>query len=196
MAWDENEPQDGAPLSQGAGAIRTLKADVSGNISPSMYWSGTSYGEMRLGTFRAHYGAVSLVSTGPALDTYGNASLYMASDTSRVYSIHTSIDSLAVLSGRAIEYPASLVTTARWVLSRGTGTQGSTMPYGVTYNGIPFVQASYITAAKTPSFPIAIRLGTIEAHQFTPSTYSLTDLGGWVQHGADIAWLSLGSVSF
>jgi len=196
MDWDESEPQDGGLLSQGAKALRDLKVGVS-SVSRSMYWSGASYGEMRLGTFRTSSGLSSALSTGTAFDTSGNASLFLASDVSLVYSVHTSLDSLAILSARAIEYPTSLVTTARWVMSSGTAVTGTAKAYGVTYNGIPTVRVSLATVQKTPYYPLSVIAGTVAANQFTPSSYSIIDVGGFqVETDHEVMWSSLGSVSF
>ena len=197
MDWNESEPQDGGLLSQGAAAIRALKTAVSEGVAPSMYWSGASYGEMRLGTFRTHSGVSSLVSTGTAFDDYGNATLFRASDNSLIYSVHTSIDSLVVLSERAVEHPTSLATTARWVMSCGTAVTGTAKAYGVTYNGLPMVQVSLSTKNTTASYPLGLNVGLVEANQFTPSSYSNIDLGGWqTEVDVEVWWLSLGSVSF
>ena len=203
ITWDESAPGDAGQLSQGAGAIRGLKVAIADGVEPSMYWPGSgggsaaSAGVMTLGTFRTGYGVASAVSISADVDSNPLGRLYYASDTSRVYSIQTSMDSLAVLSGYAIGHPQSLLSTARWVVSRGTVQLGNTATFGPTYNGIPRVLASMTTTVKTPSFPVNVKIDSITATQFTPSGYSVTDLGGWAAvTGPIVDWLSIGSVSF
>jgi len=168
-----------------------------------MYWPGSgggsaaSAGVMKLGTFRTGYGVASAVSTSADVDDGPLGRLYYASDTSRVYSIQTSSDSVAILSGYAIEHPQSVVSTARWVVSSGTAAPGTAKSFGVTYNGVPFVQASWVTTTKTPTIPLAIKLDAVSATEFTPSAYSITDEGVWDAYvGGQINWLSIGTVSW
>jgi len=198
ITWDESLPGDGDYLSQGADSIRTLKREFAEGIVPAMYWPGSgggsaaSAGEMKLGTFKTHYEVRSGLSVGAR-----NGSLLFASDTSECYMIQTSVDSLPVLHGYAIEHPRSAVSTVYWVVSSGTGSTAEDKSFGVTYKGRPLITTSWVTTLTTPEYPIAITVGAVTTTQFTPSGWSIIDVPAvdWVQEMAQLFhWISIGTV--
>lgn len=202
ITWRESVPDEGDDLKAGAGAIRDLKTQFASGVSASMFWPGSggstaaSAGIMQKGSFRA-YVALTSAHSASDVDALPLGKLFYASDTSRFFSLVTSTDSLAPLSGLAIEHPQSLVTTARWVVSAGTTYIGAAVTFPVTYLGIPVVFLSHHTKQVIPKWPMTAKLDTVSATQFVPSSHSIDGAGNWqAETGGWVEWLSLGSVAW
>ena len=191
ITWTEGSPGSKSDMSAGAQAVRDLKVAIADGVEPSMYWPGSgggsaaSAGVMRLGTFRTYYAAASNVSLGA--DT---GRVFYASDTSRVYVIQPSVDSLPVLSGYAPEHPRSVASTARWVISSGTLASGSVTTFPSAYGAVPMVWTNMYQLAGTTT------VESLSATSFLASMHT-SDGTNW-SRGTDhwVEWISLGTVGW
>ena len=191
VGWDEAAPADGDAASSGDDALRSLKTNISGGLSTSMYWPGTgagsaaSAGIMKPGAARTFYGAESAVSAAQ------NGQLMYASDTSRLWYVGTS--GPVYLGGQyGIEAASNPKAGARWQMASGVSRNGGLIPFGVTYGAPPQVTISAVTSGSVGGISVVTGVSTTG---FYSSVYDETNtlytaLSAWSIH-----WLSLGTVA-
>lgn len=161
IGWDEDAPADGDAASSGDDAIRSMKTNIAGGLSTSMYWPGTgggsaaSAGIMKPGAARTFYAAESAVSAAQ------DGQLMYASDTSRLWYVGTT--GPVYLGGQfGIDCASNPGAGARWHLASGVSWSGGLIRYGsgVTYGAAPQVVHSISTTAATGGMSVATGVGT------------------------------------
>ena len=148
IAWDEAAPANTDNAGTGDDVLRSLKTNIAGGLSQSMYWPGTgggstaSAGQMKPGAARTFFAAQSLVSAN------SDGCLMVASDTSRLFGVG-STGSTFFGGARSIEHATLPLGNTRWVVSGQTVPNGTNTALPVTFNTVPHVTLSLLTSATT-----------------------------------------------
>jgi len=190
IGWDEDAPADGDAASSGDDAIRSMKTNIAGGLSTSMYWPGTgggsaaSAGIMKPGAARTFYAAESAVSAAQ------DGQLMYASDTSRLWYVGST--GPVYLGGQyGIEAATNPKAGARWHLDSGASYNGGNIPFNVTYGAAPRVTASLCTTASVGALSVITGVTTTGFH-----------VGAYDERNAlyaasafTVYWTSLGTVA-
>ena len=211
ITWDETLPVDPDALSAGAAELRSLKSNLRAGLEESRYWtdgaSMASAGEMKLGSLRAGYGAMSTLS---ATGDNGHLSVNWRRTTGAVASRYTydalfaptsSVTTHRVGGQLHLEHPQSVITGARWVLSSGTttllaATGAYSLSFGVVYNGIPRAWCNHCAIGASTTEQHLVYPSAVTAGGMTISKLTMPPYYGGVQQVSYVAWVSLGTVSF
>ena len=191
IGWDESLPSNTSSAALGDDEIRSMKTNIAGGLSTSMYWPGTgggsaaSAGIMVPGAARTFYAAESAVSAAQ------DGQLMYASDTSRLWYVGTT--GPVYLGGQfGLECAANPGAGARWAMASGVTVNGSgtTQAYGVTYVTVPRVVASLQTSLDAG--------GTVTvqpyASGFSVQAYA-ADATAYPASTCSIHWMSFGTVA-
>ena len=192
ISWNEAEPSDSSGANLGATELRSLKTTLATALSNAVYWPGSggasaaSAGLPIPGKWRAFFGLQSAVSA------YADGSLYVTSDTSRLFGIGSG-GTMFLGSASAIEQAVVPgAPNVRWVMASGivaAAGGGAAVSFGVTYNGLP---ALICSAATTFAAPLSANPTSLSTSGATVVVYSPTG----IVSGVSIHWQSLGTVSF
>lgn len=212
IAWDEAVPDDMAPLSQGAGEIRALKASVREGLETSMYWSDgasmASAGVMKRGSLRGSYGLESSLSltgdNGHLVVTHNAPKIPSTTTYQRLYVTSSSVTSFRAGGSHHLDHPVSVTTGARWVVSSATSINGGQVGdlfqaaagtyyihYGVEYNGIPRAWIGHSVSKEH-----TLLLSSVTQSGMQISKVSMPSYYDSQAENSFVAWASLGTVSF
>ena len=170
IGWNESAPANSDNAGTADDELRSLKSNIAGGRSQSMYWPGSgggstaSAGQMKPGAARTFFAAQSLVSAN------SDGCLMVASDTSRLFAVGSG-GSVFLGGSRTIEHVTLPLGNSRWVVSGQTIPNATNTAFSVAFDVVPRVVFSLETSAATFGAPM---ISTVTAGGVTIDVYRVS----------------------